>query len=103
MKLCMKFEIVEEKKNPYLDRVECIIRIEHSGEPTPSKKDVSSFVLERLNYEPNKTLIAYIKTYTGMNVSEALIYYYPNGIDWSAIEPTKRDKVIKVGEEKSEA
>ena len=99
----MKIEVVEERRNPYLDRVETRLRIEHVGEPTPSRNDISRFIVDRLGYEPDKSLIAYIKTYTGMNVSEALIYYYPNGIDWSTIEPTKRGKVIRIGEEESEA
>ena len=99
----MKIEIVSEKKNPYLDRVETILEVEHIGEPTPSKKDIANFIKDRLGYPLDKVLIASIKTPTGMNKSEVLIYYYPNGIDWSTIEPTKRNKVIKIGEEESEA
>ena len=99
----MKIEIVEERKNPYLDRVETILRIEHPASATPSREDISRFIVDRLGYEPGKVIIKYIKTFTGMNISEALIYYYPDGIDWSTIEPVKRGKVIRIGEEESKA
>ncbi len=99
----MNIEIVYERKNPYLDRVETLLNVDHHGAPTPGKKEIADFIKDRLGYPLDKVIIAYIKTPTGMNKSEVLIYYYPNGIDWSTIEPTKRRKVIKVGEEESEA
>jgi len=50
----MEIRVLEERENPFLDRVE---------------------------------------TETGMNKAYALIYYYPNGIDFSQIEPPDRVKV----------
>ena len=64
--------------------------------------DELNYVTNKFSLEPDKTLLLYIRTLYGENKSEALIYYYPNGIDWSTIEPTKRNKVIKIGEEESE-
>ncbi len=99
----MNIEVAMERDNPFIDRREILLRIEHVGEATPGKKDIAKFLVERLGLEPDKTFIAWIKTYTGTNRSEALIYYYPDGIDWSTIEPTKRGKVISLGEEESQA
>lgn len=99
----MNIEIVEERENPFIDRREILLRIDHLGEATPGKKEVLRFLVDRMGLEPEKIFIAWVRTYTGTNRSEALIYYYPEGIDWSTIEPTKRGKVIKLGEEESEA
>lgn len=98
----MEIEIIDDKENKYLDRREIILRINHPERPTPSRQEVLKYVLNRFSLDPEKTILMYIKTFYGENKSEALIYYYPNGIDWSTIEPTKRERVIKVGEEKSE-
>ena len=98
----MDIEIIEDKLNKYLDRREIKVEIKHPSEPTPNRESVFKYVIERLSLKPENTIIMYIKTVYGENRSEALIYYYPNGIDWSTIEPTKRKKVIKIGEEKPE-
>ncbi len=98
----MKLEIIKEVENPYLDRKEIEIKILHEGEPTPKRVDVFKSAVDRLSLDGDKTILISLETIRGTNTSVALIYYYPNGIDWSTIEPVKRNKVIQVGEEKSE-
>jgi len=98
----MEIKVVEEKDNKYLDRKEIRIHIYHPKEATPKKLDILKYIVDRFSLDPNKTILMCIKTFYGENRSEALIYYYPDGIDWSTIEPPKRKKVIKIGEEKSE-
>ncbi|HIQ13032.1 MAG TPA: hypothetical protein EYH44_01390 [Thermoprotei archaeon] len=99
----MEFKVVYDRRNPYLDRVEVLLEVRHEGRPTPSRGDIARYIMDRLGYPLDKVLIASIETFTGMNKSEVLIYYYPDGIDWSTIEPVKRGKVIRIGEEESEA
>ena len=96
-----RFEVVGERRNPYLDRVEYVVRVEHTGMPTPSRDVIAKYVVERLGLDPGKTVLMSIRTLTGMNVSEILIYYYPNGIDMSTLEPPDRGKVLGGGEEES--
>lgn len=99
----MKFEVVNDIDNPYLDRREIEIMIYHEGIATPKRIDLFKQVIEKFSLNPAKTLLMSIHTVRGTNTSLALIYYYQNGIDWSTIEPVKRDiKVIGLGEEDSE-
>ncbi len=92
-------EVVRDYFNKYLDRREIILHIKHLKQATPKRVDVLKYVIKRFSLDPDKTLLMYVKSLYGQNSSEALIYYYPNGIDWSTIEPPKRRKVIKIGEE----
>ncbi len=89
----MEFRVVSERENPYLDRVEYVIEISHEGDKTPSRRDIAKYLSETLSLDLSKALIMYIRTFSGMNKSESLVYYYPNGIDWSQIEPPDRDKL----------
>jgi ribosomal protein S24E len=93
---------LREVENPYLDRKEIEVKILHEGEATPKRVEVFKSVVERLSLDIDKTILISLETIRGTNTSVALIYYYPNGIDWSTIEPVKRNKVIQVGEEKPE-
>ncbi len=98
----MEMKVLKEVENPYLDRREIEVKILHEKEATPKRLDVFKGVVERFSLEPDKTILVSLKTLRGTNTSVALIYYYPNGIDWSTIEPVKRNKVIQIGEEKPE-
>jgi ribosomal protein S24E len=97
----MEIKIEEENTNIFLDRKEYKLLIIHEGEPTPKRIDVFKNIIEKLSLEPDKTVLIYLKTERGKNTTRALIYYYPNGIDWSTIEPFKR-KVMEIGKEEPE-
>ena len=99
----MEIRVLRDEMNPFLDRREIELEIVHEGGATPKRIEVFKEVVKRFSLDPDKTLLMYLKTIRGTNKSQALIYYYPNGIDWSTIEPPKRRKVIKLGEEEREA
>ncbi len=99
----MEVEVVAEEKNPFLDRVEIELRVRHVGEPTPSRKAILQYLRDTMGLDPKKTVVASLETETGMNYTRVLVYYYPEGIDWSTIEPSKRWKVVELGEEESQA
>jgi small subunit ribosomal protein S24e len=96
----LEVKVLEDKENPYLDRREIKLEIRHEGRATPSRREIAEIVRERLGLDPEKALLMYIKTETGMNKSTALIYYYPNGIKWSQIEPPNRKKVLTQTQQK---
>jgi len=98
----MEIEVLEERENKYLDRIEIRLSIRHPRSSTPRREEVFNYIVNKFSLKPENTILMYIKTIYGENRSEALIYYYPNGVDWSTIEPTKRKKVMKIGEEESE-
>jgi|Deesub1362B_J571_1020462.scaffolds.fasta_scaffold00004_318 ribosomal protein S24E len=99
----MEIKVVSEKKNPYMDRVEYVLELDHSGEATPKRELIIEYIKERLSLDPSKCILLKIDTLTGASKSTALIYYYPDGIDWSQIEAVHRRKVIEIGKEESEA
>ncbi len=99
----MEVEVISERDNPFLDRREYRLGFRHGGEATPSRETVVRHVVERMGLERDKVFVASLETYTGMGYTVATIYYYPNGIDWSTIEPSKRWKVKAGGEEESKA
>lgn len=97
----MEIEIVSEHDNKFLDRKEIEFIIKHEGEATPKRVEVFKQLIDKLSLDPDKSVLIYIKTLLGTSMSKGLLYYYPNGIDWSTIEPPNRGKVIKIGEEES--
>jgi ribosomal protein S24E len=99
----LEFKVVAERDNKFLDRVEIEVEVEHSGSATPRREDIYRFVVDKLSLDASKCLIKKIVSGTGVARSRALIYYFPNGIDWSQIEPIDRGKVMVVGEEETEA
>ena len=98
----MEIQVIRDDENPYLDRREIEIKIIHEKDATPKRFDVFKVITEKLSLNQKNTVLMKINTIRGSNTSIALIYYYPKGIDWSTIEPIKRNKVIEVGEEKPE-
>ncbi len=94
----MEYRIIRDEINKFLDRREIELEIVHEGRATPKRVIVFKEIVEKFSLDPDKTILMYLKTMRGTNKSIALIYYYPNGIDWSTIEPIKRKKVIKLGE-----
>lgn len=97
----MEIEITKDVKNKFLDRREVEFIVKHERTATPKRIDVFKAVVDRLSLDPDKTVLIYIKTLLGTNMSKGLLYYYPNGIDWSTIEPPNRRKVREIGEEES--
>ena len=98
----MEIDVVSDKANLYLDRREIKIKIIHENEATPKRIDVFKSAVDKFSLDPENTVLIKLETRRGTNISFALIYYYPEGIDWPTIEPIKRKKVISIGEEKSE-
>ena len=97
----MIIKLEEERENIFLDRRELIFSIKHDGGSTPSRREVFNHIVKEYSLKPENTLLMWVKTERGKNISRALVYYYPNGIDWSTIRPNIRKRVIFVGEEES--
>ena len=98
----MEIEVTKDIENRFLDRREIEFIVRHEGSATPKRVEVFKSLVDKLSLDPDKSVLIYIKTLLGTNTSKGLLYYYPNGIDWSTIEPPHRRKVIKIGEEESE-
>jgi ribosomal protein S24E len=88
----MKLGVLEHKKNPLMRREEFLISIEHSGKPTPSRKDMLSGMVKELKTKESLILIDKIFNKTGKPASEAkvLVYKKPEDIPKYKLEKTKR-------------
>ena len=67
----MKIEIIEEKDNPFLKRKDLMIMIDHAGQPTPKKEDLTKFLAEKYKVESEKVEVVYIFSETGIARSKA--------------------------------
>jgi len=90
----MKLRLVEKRENPFLDRIEYVLEIDHWAAGTPSRRELANRIVEELKVEPEKTVLLEIVTETGMNRSRAVVYYYPRGMDLSQLAPFHRNKVL---------
>ncbi|MEM0056923.1 MAG: hypothetical protein QXH96_00345 [Candidatus Geothermarchaeota archaeon] len=91
----MKIEVICDRFNPYLDRREIELRIYHEGSSIPKKSDVFNAAVRLFSLNPENTVVIRVEGLRGKAESRALIYYYPNGIVWSTIEPPKRKALMK--------
>lgn len=89
----MKVEIVEEKNNPFLKRKDLLLMIDHSGQPTPKKDDLTNFLAEKYKVEKEKVEVVYIFSETGVARSKAKARI------WEEKPKTKEKKSEKAREE----
>ncbi|RMG42498.1 MAG: 30S ribosomal protein S24e [Methanobacteriota archaeon] len=75
----MEVNILEEKKNPLLDRLEIIAELSFPNEATPSREAVISRMSALLNTDKDRFVLREIKTRFGENkaIAYARIYDSP--------------------------
>ncbi len=88
----MKLDVLEHKKNPLMHREEILVGLDHSGKPTPNRKDIMSELVKKLKTKEDLIIIDKIFTTTGKSASEArvLVYKKPGDIPKYKIEKMKR-------------
>lgn len=91
----MEIEVVYDRFNPYLDRREIELKIRHEGGNMPKRSEVFNAAVRLFSLNPENTVLIRVEGLRGKAESRALIYYYPNGIVWSTIEPPKRRALMK--------
>jgi len=65
----MEITIVEEKENPFLNRKDVKLRLNHLGESTPSKAALIKELASRYSVEESQILIDYIFSVKGIGES----------------------------------
>lgn len=91
----MEIEVVYDRFNPYLDRREIELKIRHEESNVPKRSEVFNAAVRLFSLNPENTVLIRVEGLRGKAESRALIYYYPNGIVWSTIEPPKRRALMK--------
>ncbi len=82
----MEAEVVEEKRDPLLNRVEVKFRVKHNG-ATPSRKEVREKLVALRGSDPERCVVAGI--YTGFGARESTVYFreYDSVADMLRVEP----------------
>lgn len=103
-------EIVEEKKNPLINRVEIKFKIDHFGEGTPNRLELKKKIAKMKKANEKLTIIRKVKTLFGSshdigtahiyNEAKELQYFEPFHIQTRNLEKEKRAEVYKLKKRK---
>jgi len=93
----MEVKVIEEKDNVFLGRKDVKLEIIHHGQATPSMKKVEEIICEKFNTEPEKIIIRYIFTKTGIGESIVSVQIYNR-----KVREIKKEEEQKEGEEAKE-
>ncbi len=69
-------DILEEKKNPLIDRLELKVRIEHFGKGTPNRLEIKSKIAALKNADEKLVIVRYLESHYGKSYTIAKIHIY---------------------------
>ena len=105
-----KDQILKEKKNPLIDRIELEIRIDHFGEGTPNRLELKKKIASMRDSNEKYTIIRDLKTHFGRSHTigkvhiydnvEELQYFEPFHIQVRNLEMDKRSEIYKLKKKK---
>ena len=72
----MKFEVVNQRKNPLMNRDEYMISLDHGGKATPSRHDILKEVAKDIKVKEDLVIIDKIITRTGASASDIVVSVY---------------------------
>ena len=108
--MSLEIEILEEKKNPLINRMELKFRIEHFGKGTPNRLEIKKKISALKSSNDKLTIIKKIKTHFGNTSAIGKAYIYENAKDLQFHEPfhiqvrniesDKRDEIYKLKKKK---
>ncbi|MFW9882015.1 MAG: 30S ribosomal protein S24e, partial [Candidatus Thorarchaeota archaeon] len=80
--MSLNIEIVEEKKNPLIDRTELTFRIDHFGMGTPNRLEIKKKIAAMQGSNEKLTIIKNLETRFGAShtMGTAYIYEDPKGL-----------------------
>ena len=82
--MSLNIEILEEKKNPLIERTEIRFRIDNFGVSTPNRLDVKKKIAAMQGSDEKLTIIKKLDTHFGASYTLGKAYIYKNDIpdDW---------------------
>jgi small subunit ribosomal protein S24e len=103
-------EIIEEKKNPLIDRMEIKFKLDHFGTGTPNRLEVKKKIAAMKNANEKLIIIRKLQTHYGnaydigiANIyenSKELQYFEPFHIKVRNLEKEKQDEIYKLKKRK---
>ena len=85
--MSLNIEIVEEKKNPLIDRTELTFRIDHFSKGTPNRLEVKKKIAAMQGSDNKLTIISKLETHFGASYSIGKAHIYNNAKDLQYYEP----------------
>ncbi len=85
--MSLNIEIIEEKKNPLVDRTEIQFKIDHFGTGTPNRLDVKSKLAALQGANEKLTIIKKLKSHFGAAQIIGIAYIYDNAKELQFYEP----------------
>jgi len=108
--MSFNIEILEEKKNPLIERTEIKFRVDHFGGGTPNRLEVKKKIAKLKKANEKLTIIRKMQTYFGnaydmctANIyenSKDLQYFEPFHIQVRNLEKEKRTEIYKLKKRK---
>lgn len=103
-------EILEEKKNPLIERIEIKFKLDHFGKGTPNRLEVKKKIAKLKKANEKLTIIRKILTHFGNSYdigianiyenSKELQYFEPFHVQVRNLEKEKRDEIYKLRKRK---
>ncbi len=72
----MKIEISEKKKNPLQERTEVRFSVDHSGAPTPTRKEVVSALVKEMGVKSDQVVLHNMESLFGRGISKGYAKVY---------------------------
>lgn len=108
--MSFNIEILEEKKNPLIDRIELKFKIDHFGKGTPNRLEIKKNIAKMKKANENLTIIRKIKTHFGAahdigiahiyEDAQELQYFESFHIQARNLEKDKRTEIYKLKKRK---
>jgi len=80
-------EIIEEKRNPLIDRTELKVRVHHLDSGTPNRLELKKKISALKNSNENLTIVSNIQTHFGASYDIGTINIYDNAKELQFYEP----------------
>ena len=103
-------EILEEKKNLLIDRIELKVKIDHFGKGTPNRLELKKKISTLKKSNEKLTIVKNVQTHFGATQDLAKIYIYDNVEELQYFEPfhiqvrnlpkDKREEIYKLKKKK---
>lgn len=88
-------EVVEEKYNPLIKRLELLIKLSHIGKGTPSRGVVRKAIAQAFNVDINRVYVRKIESEYGWGVTRVEVHIYDSPERAKMFEP---EHIIKRNE-----
>lgn len=85
--MSFEIEIIEEKKNPLIDRIELTFRVDHFGASTPNRLDIKKKISALQGSDEKLTIVKKLDTRFGVSYSIGKVYIYDNAKELQFFEP----------------